>query len=184
MFQAVQLLLRASADPTVADCDGNTPLHCACLSNTTQPITAREGDVTERQNDAHCTTVENAIPNEMNEPGNTRTETNADQVTTHEEGTKFVNENVINPAIIQELLDAMTPGDVTIQNDEGNTPLMVANQFGNTETVRLLLSQPNAKQMVNLTNHQRQTALHLATQYQSTRTVTLLLQNNANVNRR
>ena len=64
VFQAVQLLLRGGADPSLVDNHGNNALHYACANN-------------------------------------------------------------VAPPIVQELLDVMAPDQITEQNAEGNTSLML-----------------------------------------------------------
>ena len=122
-FQAVQLLLRGGADPSLKDNLGSSALHYACVNEVALPI-------------------------------------------------------------VHELLDVMTPDDMTEQNSEGNTPLMLACQQDNLDTVIYLLERPNVKLGVNFVNNRRQTALHLATYGRHTEIVRLLVQNKASVNRR
>ena len=78
----------------------------------------------------------------------------------------------------------MATDDMTEQNCDGNTPLMLACQQENLDTVSCLLERSNVKLAVNFVNNQRQTALHLAAQGRHTETVRLLIQNKASVNRR
>ena len=63
--------------------------------------------------------------------------------------------------LIEKLLSSeiVSDSDVQHQDERGNTPLMLASLFGNTEAVRLLLSRrPDA----NFKNFNGQTALMLA----------------------
>ena len=83
-------------------------------------------------------------------------------------------------SLIEELLNSkvVSESDLPYQDECGNSPLMLASLFGNTEVVRLLLSR---RPDVNFKNINGQTALMLACEYGYESIVLMLLDYGAKV---
>src|SRR5690606_2102738 len=69
--------------------------------------------------------------------------------------------------------------NIDIQNSDGDTALMMASQYGNTEIVKLLIEN-NAN--IHIKDNNGETALIWALRCGYIKTVKLLIENNANIN--
>lgn len=87
--------------------------------------------------------------------------------------------NKPNSGCIKLLLDAKADINARVNNDEQESALMIAANYGNAENVALLL-QYGAK--INDVNYEEKTALHIASQKGRDKAVEVLLNNGADIN--
>ena len=154
-FQAVQLLLRGGADPSLVDNHGNNALHYACANNVAPPIVEELLDVMAPE---HIT--------EQNAEGNTSLMLACEQK---------------NLDLVQCLLDRPNVKlGVNFVNNQRQTALHLAAQGKHTEIVRLLIQN---KASVNRrdcsTKAKGDSALHIAVRNEDAATIKVLLAANA-----